>query len=91
MNWCGSQEPYRYGWLALILALHGCVLAPISLLVVFMNGTNMFFLTVVSAAMAASLITNLAAMPTKITIPVFFLGLLLDLAVIGISLAQLAG
>jgi hypothetical protein len=37
---------------------------------------------------AMSLVTNLAAMPTKVTIPVFFAGLLIDLVIIVYALLQ---
>jgi hypothetical protein len=40
----------------------------------------LFMLCIVSMGMA--LVTNLAAMPTKITIPIFVLSVLIDLAVI---------
>ena len=90
-NWTASQEKYRYGWLATILAIHGCILAPIVLLIVFLNGANIVLATMVAGSLAACLITNLAAMPTKITIPVFFTSLLVDLAVVAISVATLLG
>lgn len=91
MNWCRSQEKYRYGWLAAILAIHGCVLAPIALFLVFTNGANIVLATMVAGSLAACLITNLAALPTKITIPVFLTSVLVDLAVMAISLATLLG
>jgi hypothetical protein len=34
------------------------------------------------AAMAASLITNLAALPTRITIPTLFISVLIDVAIV---------
>ena len=37
-------------------------------------------------AMAIALVANLAAMPTKITIPVFFFSVLIDIVVIVINL-----
>ena len=37
--------------------------------------------------MAMALVTNLAAMPTKVTIPIFFLSVLIDIAVIASCLA----
>jgi hypothetical protein len=90
-NWTKGQEKYRYGWLAFILTVHGCVLAPIALYLVFANGANIALCTTVSAALAACLITNLAALPTKITIPVFLVSVVADLAVIAISLATVLG
>jgi hypothetical protein len=38
--------------------------------------------------MAMALVTNLAALPTKITLPVFFLSVLIDLGIIIASLFQ---
>jgi hypothetical protein len=89
VNWTKYQEKYRYGWLAFILTVHGCVLAPIALYLVFANGANIVLCTTVAGALAACLITNLAALPTKITIPVFLVSLVADLAVIAISLATI--
>jgi hypothetical protein len=37
--------------------------------------------------MGITLVTNLAAMPTKITIPVFFLSVLVDLVIIASCIA----
>jgi hypothetical protein len=41
----------------------------------------------VMAAMAAALIVNLAAMPTKITIPVFFASIIADVVAIAAAVA----
>jgi len=55
---------------------------------VLLAGTNftLFMMTIV--AMGISLVTNLAAMSTRITIPLFLLSVLIDLLVIGIALAH---
>jgi hypothetical protein len=87
MNWCEGQERFHFGWVAGILAGHGCVMTPITLFAIVLAGNNMFFWVLALAAMGASLVTNLAAMPTKITIPVFFGTLLIDLAIIVSCLA----
>jgi len=86
MNWCQAQEKNRLGWLGLILAIHGCVITPITLFIIVSAGNNIAFWGVAMGAMAMSLITNLAALPTKITLPVFFLSLIVDLAIIGTCL-----
>ena len=82
ITWCESQEKYRFGWLAVIVAAHGCIISPITVLLITFAGNNMLFWSLAIAAMGMSLVTNLAALPTKITIPVFFLSLLIDLVVI---------
>ena len=80
--WCNSQEKYRFGWVAAILAIHGCVLAPVTVLIIAFGGNSMISWGMLIGGIAISLIVNLAAMPTKITIPVFFLSILIDIAVI---------
>jgi hypothetical protein len=86
INWANGQEPFRYGWLGVILAAHGCFLTPATVFVVLYSGNNIWMFVTAVTVMAMSLVTNLAAMPTKITIPVFFAGILIDLAIVAISL-----
>ena len=80
-RWAVSQERNRFGWVATIIALQGCVLAPVTMMAVFAAGLGIIFIMLVVSAMAACLISNLAAMPTKITIPVFFASIAIDVAV----------
>ena len=86
MTWCQAQEKSRFGWLGLILTIHGCVITPITLFIIVMAGNNIALWGIAMGAMAMSLITNLAALPTKITIPVFFFSLIIDFAIIGTCL-----
>ncbi len=81
-DWCKGQQENRLLWLGIVLAGHGCILTPLTVMAVLLAGTNitLFILTIV--AMGMSLVTNLAAMPTKITIPVFVLSVLIDIAII---------
>jgi hypothetical protein len=87
INWCEGQEKYRFGWVAGILAGHGCVATPLTLFAIVLSGNNMFFWVLALAAMGASLVMNLAAQPTKVTIPVFFASLLVDLAIVATCLS----
>lgn len=86
-SWCQGQEPHRFGWLAAVIAIHGCVLTPLTLFAVFLGGNGIVFWGLTIGAMAMALISNLAAMPTKITIPIFFLSVLIDIAVIAMNVA----
>lgn len=86
ITWCESQEKYRLGWLAAALMLHGCVLTIITMFAIITTGNHFIFWPFAIAAMGMTLITNLAAMPTKITIPVFFFSILIDVAIIAICL-----
>ena len=82
INWSESQEKNRYGWLGLILTAHGCVLTPITLFAIVLSGNNIIFWFMAMAAMGMALTTNLAAMPTKVTIPTFVLSIIIDIALI---------
>jgi len=82
IDWCNSQEKYRFGWLAAALTLHGCVLTIFTMFAVVLAGNHFTFWPFIIGAMGITLIVNLAAMPTKITIPVFFLSVLVDLVII---------
>lgn len=88
-TWCAGQEKNRYGWLAAIIALHGCVLSPITVLTIAAGGNNIIYWGMAIGAMGMSLISNLAAMPTKITIPIFALSIVIDLTIISICLGSL--
>ena len=82
MNWCQGQEKNRLLWLGIVLTTHGCIITPITIMAVLFAGNSMFLFIAALTAMGASLVTNLAAMPTKITIPVFILSTLIDIAII---------
>ena len=82
INWAEGQEENRFGWTAFAIAGHGCVFTIITVAVILATGNNFIFWPIAIAAMATSLITNLAALPTKITIPTLFITVLIDLAII---------
>jgi hypothetical protein len=82
MNWCEAQQENRILWIGLGLAGHGCVITPITIFAVLMAGNSMALFMTAVFAMAATLTVNLAALPTKITIPVFVLSILVDIGII---------
>ena len=82
ITWCDGQEKYRFGWLAATLTIHGCILTIITAFAILLAGNNFIFWPFAIGAMGMTLVVNLAAMPTKITIPVFFFSVLIDLVII---------
>jgi len=82
MNWCKGQDENRFMWVGIALAGHGCILTPLTVMAVLMAGTNMFLFMLCIISMGMALVTNLAAMPTRITIPVFALSVLINIAVL---------
>ena len=87
LTWSKNQEEFRFVWLAVILSAHGTLITPLTLFIVMYTGNSMFAFVLAIAAMGISLVANLAALPTKITIPVFFFSVALDLGVIITNLA----
>jgi hypothetical protein len=88
MQWCENQQPNRLLWLGIALTGHGCILTPITVLFVLLAGTNLVLFILALVAMGMALVTNLAALPTKITIPVFILTIIIDLAIIFMSIGS---
>jgi hypothetical protein len=88
IKWADRQEEHRFGWTAGIIAGHGCIMTVLTTMAIVFTGNHFIFWPFAIGAMAVCLITNLAAMPTKITIPVFFFSLLIDIAIIAICLVN---
>ena len=82
MNYCKGQEKNRLLWVGVVLAAHGCILTPMVVMLTLLTGPNFFLFMTAMVAMGIALVTNLAAMPTKITIPAFALSILMDVAII---------
>lgn len=82
ISWCEGQQKNHFIWLALALVGHGCVLTPITLFAIILSGNFIFFWMMAIIAMMSALVTNLSAMPTKYTIPVFLFSIVMDLVII---------
>jgi len=88
INWCNAQEYNRLLWVGLGLGIHGCILTPITVLTVLIFGASLGMVGITAAilAMTAVLIVNLAALPTKVTIPTFAISILVDIVLIAAAL-----
>ncbi len=86
MVWSENQDKNRFAWLAASVAGHGCVLTPATLFTIILSGNHFIFWVMAITAMTMCLVTNLAALPTKVTIPIFFFSILIDLFIITYSL-----
>lgn len=83
ISWTRTQENNRLLWLGIILAAHGCILTPMTVMSVFLIGAGNLALVVLAIiAMGMALVSNLAAQPTRVTIPVFVLSVLIDLSIL---------
>ncbi len=82
LSWAINEEPNRIGWAAFAMVAHGAVITPITIAIIIISGNYFPFWIISILAMASTVITNLAALPTRYTIPTFFLSIAIDLAVI---------
>jgi hypothetical protein len=82
IDWTKKQEEDRFLWMAIAIGGHGCFFTIITLLMILFTGNHFIFWPFAIAAMAVTVVTNLAALPTIITIPIFFLSLLMDIVII---------
>jgi len=88
IDWSDRQEENRFGWTAFSIAGHGCAFTIVTVAIILSTGNNFVFWPFAIAAMAIPLIANLAALPTKITIPILFFSVLMDLVIIGLCLVN---
>ena len=80
--WSDNQQANRLLWLGIALGAHGCIITPLTVVVVMLAGLNFALFMLAMTSMTAVLAVNLAAQPTKITIPIFLLSLAIDLGII---------
>lgn len=82
MAYAKGQEHNRIMWVGIVLAVHGCALTPITVMATLFAGPNFLMFMTAMVAMGTALVTNLAAMPTKVTIPAFALSVIMDIAIL---------
>jgi hypothetical protein len=85
LAYSATQQANRFGWLALAFTLQGCVMAPVTICAIVFNGNSIVLWMTCTLSFAITEVTNLAAMPTRVTIPILFGGIVLDLLVIAAS------
>jgi len=86
LRWSKDQQPNQFLWLGVALAGHGCVVTPLTIYIVYLGGMNFTLFMIALLSMTAALITNLSAMPTRITIPVLVASIITDILVVAIAL-----
>jgi ABC-type multidrug transport system permease subunit len=85
LDWSADQQENRLGWQGLSLLGFTCFFTPLTILMISLSGANLFLIMIALVAMEVNLVVNLIVMPTKITIPAFFLAAVADITIIAIS------
>ena len=85
-DWAEKQDvPHHIGWVGISVTFMTAVFFPLTLTAVLFNGASFGLIIVAMCSLVLVFVSNLAAMPTKYTIPFFALGIVIDLVVIGLS------
>ena len=86
LKWAESEDEERHlGWLGITVTSMSTIFCPLAMAIILMNGGAFALIIVVLVALALVVVSNLAALPTKYTIPFFFLGVLMDIAAMGLT------
>ena len=83
ITWCHVQEKNRFFWLGIALMGGIGTVLPLTLCaVVFIGGNDIIFWVMACVVNVPILVLNLAALPTKITLPVLFIAWAIDILII---------
>jgi hypothetical protein len=85
-TWAANEDLERHiGWVGIMVVAMTVVCFPLTMAVILVNGAVFGLILVAMVSLVLVVITNLAALPTKYTIPFFFLGIAIDVIVAGLS------
>jgi hypothetical protein len=82
IDYAEGQQDKRLFWAAVGILGHGTIFTIVTLAAVMLLGNNLFLYAIACFNMTMVVVVNLAALPTKYTIPLFILSLFIDLSVI---------
>jgi hypothetical protein len=83
LAWCEAQQEDRLLWLAVAcFAQIGMTLPATAFFILFFGGNNLLLWIIMTAVNVPVLVLNLAALPTKTTLPFIFFGWLTQAVII---------
>lgn len=81
----GQEEQHHIAWTGVSLVATAAVFFPVTMAFILLNGAAFPLIVTAMIALVMVVVLNLAAMPTRYTIPAFLLGIGIDAAVIAAS------
>jgi hypothetical protein len=86
MSWAANEDEERHiGWVGITVTTMTAIFFPLTMALILMNGAVFGLIVAAMVSLVLVVVTNLAAMPTKFTIPFYLLGILIDVTVIALS------
>jgi len=78
----GEDKKHHIGWVGVSITSMSAVFFPLTMAAVLVQGASFSLIMAAMVSLALVVITNLAALSTKYTIPFFFLGILIDAGIV---------
>src|SRR5450432_3754877 len=85
LNWTKEEEKNRIAWLGISITMMTAVFFPLTMVSILMQGASFKLIIGAMFSLILVVIPNLAALPTKYTIPAFATGVGIDLLLITAS------
>jgi hypothetical protein len=83
--WTKNQEKNRIAWLGISVTLMTAIFFPVTMASILLHGASFKLIIASMASLIIVVVPNLAALPTRYTIPAFLIGILIDITLIGLS------
>lgn len=82
LTWLNQEEKNRIAWVGIGITAMSAVFFPLTMAAILFNGAVFKLIIGAMISLALVVITNLAALPVKYTIPAFILGVSIDIVLI---------
>jgi hypothetical protein len=85
-DWATKEDvKHHIGWVGLSIVAMTAIFFPVTMSAILLNGASFGLIIAAMVPLVLVFVTNLAALPTKYTIPFFFVGVLAELIILVIS------
>jgi hypothetical protein len=85
LSWTKSEEKNRIAWLGISITMMTAIFFPVTMLSVLLHSGSFKLIIGAMVSLILVVIPNLAALPTRYTIPAFFTGISIDIFLIALS------
>jgi hypothetical protein len=82
LTWIKNEEKNRIAWAGISITVMAAVFFPITMSAILFNGAIFKLIVGAIISLVLVVITNLAALPTKYTIPALLTGIIMDIVLI---------
>ena len=85
LNWTKEEEKNRIAWLGISITMMTAVFFPVTMASILLHGAVFTLIIGAMFSLILVVVPNMAALPTRYTIPAFFTGIVIDIILIGAS------